>query len=85
MEGQERERKRKGTWQTQQECQLPGQGGGLLWPIPAGLWHFSSHIQTKPLGKRGLFWTQEDKGLTQGRGKKKKKSKKFPLDTKYFL
>lgn len=79
---QEQADTRRSATEDQGTVLLLGQGGVRLWPI-LGLWFPSaSNKQTKPLGKRGLFWTQGDKGLTQTR---KKKSKRFLLDTKYFL
>lgn len=50
----------------EEEC-----GSGPSW----GLWLPPGLTHTKPREKRGLFWTQEDKGLTQIR---KKASKKAP-------
>lgn len=53
-------------------------GGGKVWLSPR-------HIQTEPLGKRGLFWTQEDKGLTQTRKEKKQKRFCWTQNTSFEL
>ena len=85
-EGQEREEEKGNRADTPRSANAPGREGFCFSPSPVGggaLWLSPSHIQTEPLGKRGLFWIQEDKGLTQTR--KGKKAKSFLLDTKYFL
>lgn len=78
---------------TSRSASAPGQGGVLLWPIPGArgggvgprCGFLLDTYKQSPWERGGLFWTQEDKGLTQTRKEKKQKCSCGTQNTSFEL